>query len=77
MRQLVFLRDQERKKGENCVRGSFVSGFKNGHMETTEQTVFFSVVMEYQRAFWEEMWFYIAEGQISWNQENKRAFTAM
>lgn len=53
-RRLVFIQDQEEKKKKKwCVRGSFVWGFENGHMGTTRQTVFFLVVMDLQRAFWE------------------------
>lgn len=46
------------RKKRNIVCGSFVKGFKgfeSGHMGSTRPTVFFSVVMDYQRALWEEM----------------------
>lgn len=39
------LRDQEQKK--KSVLGSFVSGFENGHMESTRQTVLFSLAVEH------------------------------
>lgn len=65
----VSVRSRAEKK--YCVRGSFVRGFENGHMETTRQTVFFSVVMDYQRAFWEWMGSYFAGGQISSNMVDR------
>lgn len=53
-RLLVFLWDQGgKRKKDNIVCGSFVWVFENGHMGTTRQTLFFSVVMDYQRALWE------------------------
>lgn len=46
-------------------------------METTRQTVFFSVVMEYQRTFWEYMGFYFSGGQIICSTKTKRAFIVL
>lgn len=52
---------RSRKKG-NIVCGSFVKGFESGHMGSTRPTVFFSVVMDYQRPLWEEMGFLFGRG---------------
>lgn len=52
---------RSRKKG-NIVCGSFVKGFESGHMGSTRPPVFFSVVMDYQRALWEEMGFLFGRG---------------
>ena len=43
-------------------------------METTRQTVFFSAVMDYQRAFWEWMGSFFAGGQISSNVVDRESF---
>lgn len=40
-------------------------------MGTTRQTVFFSVVMDFRRAFWEKMGFYFAGGQISSSRDRE------